>query len=308
MQVSAPPAAIRGAESTTRPRGRRRELAPALAFLTPSIIGLTIFTLFPTILAVVTSFFHWPTFGEIGFAGWENYTSLFEPGNTFPAALINTILFTIVIIPANLIVCLMLAFWIASSRFAAFYRVLFFIPVVAPTVATSIIWRMLYQPGGLLDTWAGYLGIDMPNLLASQSTALLAVSVVILWNGVGYNTLIFSAAIDQLPDAVLDAAKIDGAGFWSTLFRIKLPLITPSIFFAVIITMITTFQIFNQPYVMTAGGPGTATMTVVMDVYFKAFQRGALGAAAAPAMILFALIMVVTVIQWMLQKRWVNYD
>ncbi len=288
--------------------GKGSEGGAAFGFLTPSAIGLTVFVLLPSLLAIATSFFNWPTFGEISFAGWDNYTSLFSKGNAFSAALINTILFTIVIVPLNLVLTLAMAFWIATSKFSNFYRVLFFLPVVTPAVATSIIWKMLYQPGGVFDYVAGLFGIDMPNLLATGDTALLAVVVVIIWNGLGYNTLIFSAAIDQLPEAVLDASRIDGAGFWATLFQIKLPLMTPAIFFATTITIIQTFQIFAQPFVMTAGGPGNATVTVVMDVYQKAFQGGQLGAAAAPAMILFALILVVTAFQWLGQKKWVSYD
>ncbi|GAA4896050.1 sugar ABC transporter permease [Tessaracoccus lubricantis] len=289
-------------------RSRKHEKRAALGFLTPSAIGLTLFVLLPTILAIATSFFHWPTFGDVTFAGWDNYKTLFAPGNAFPAALINTIVFTIVVVPLNLVLTLAMAFWISTSRISHVYRVLFFLPVVTPSVATSIIWKMLYQPGGIIDYLAQSVGIQMPNLLATNSTALMAVVVVVIWNGLGYNTLIFSAAIDQLPDSVLDAAKIDGAGFWSTLFRVKLPLMTPAIFFATTITIIQAFQIFNQPYVMTAGGPGNATVTVVMDVYQKAFQGGQLGAAAAPAMILFALILAVTALQWLGQKKWVSYD
>ncbi|MBB1483109.1 sugar ABC transporter permease [Tessaracoccus sp. MC1865] len=290
------------------PRSRPHEKRAALGFLTPSAIGLTLFVLVPTILAIATSFFHWPTFGDVTFAGWDNYRNLFARGNAFPAALINTIVFTIVVVPLNLVLTLAMAFWISTSRISHVYRVLFFLPVVTPSVATSIIWKMLYQPGGIIDYLAQSVGIQMPNLLATNSTALMAVVLVVIWNGLGYNTLIFSAAIDQLPDSVLDAAKIDGAGFWSTLFRVKLPLMTPAIFFATTITIIQAFQIFNQPYVMTAGGPGNATVTVVMDVYQKAFQGGQLGAAAAPAMILFALILVVTALQWLGQKKWVSYD
>lgn len=297
-----------GARRPRKRAGIRQERKAALGFLTPSVIGIGLFVLLPTVLAIATSFFHWPTFGEISFAGLDNYTSLFAAGNAFPAALINTIVFTVVIVPLNAVLCLAMAFWISSSRFSHFYRVLFFLPVVTPSVATSIIWKMLYQPGGIIDYAAASIGIDLPNLLADTRTALMAVVVVVLWNGLGYNVLIFSAAIDQLPDSVLDAAKIDGAGGWATLFRIKLPLMTPSIFFATTITIIQAFQIFNQPYVMTAGGPGNATVTVVMDVYQKAFQGGQLGAAAAPAMILFALILFVTALQWLGQKKWVNYD
>src|SRR5699024_4880728 len=192
-------------------RRERRERRAAYGFLTPSAAGLTVFILFPSVLAIVTSFFDWPTFGEIEFNGWDNYAALIEPGSTFPTSLLNTVLFTALIIPINLLVTLSLAFWVASSRFKQLYRVLFFLPVVTPTVATSIIWSMLYQPGGLIDFLAQSAGIDAPNLLANKSTALYAIVVVIIWQGLGYNVLIFSAAIDQLSEDVIAAAKMDGA-------------------------------------------------------------------------------------------------
>ncbi|HOB05167.1 MAG TPA: sugar ABC transporter permease [Propionibacteriaceae bacterium] len=287
---------------------KRSEGPAALGFLVPSVVGLTIFVMVPTILAIATSLFDWPTFGDVEFAGLKNYQRLFARGSTFPAALRNTIVFTLVIVPLNLVLTLGLAFWVATSRWRRFYRVLFFVPVVTPTVATSIIWKMIYQPGGILDDLLSRVGFTMPNLLGTGNTALMAVVVVVIWNGLGYNTLIFSAAIDQLPDDVIAAARIDGASGWRQLWHVKIPLLTPAIFFATTITMIHAFQVFAQPYVMTAGGPGTATVTVVMDVYQTAFQGGALGAASAPAMVLFALILVVTAVQWLGQRKWVHYE
>lgn len=281
----------------------------ALGFLTPSAIGMTVFILFPTILAIATSFFNWPTFGEVTFAGLDNYRNLFAPGSQFTAALINTFVFTIVVVPVNLVLTLSTAFWVATSRFSRLYRVLFFLPVVTPTVATAVIWKLIYQPNGLIDsTLQSWFGIHMPNVLGDSSTALLAVVVVIVWQGFGYNMLIFSAAIDQLPQDIIDASMLDGAHGLGQLLRIKIPLLTPAIFFASTVTMISAFQIFSEPFVMTAGGPGTSTVTVVMNVYQTAFQGGELGAAAAPAIILFALILIVTMVQWLGQKKWVHYD
>lgn len=291
-----------------RKGAKRSETPAALGFLTPSAVGLTVFILFPSVLAIVTSLFRWPTWGEIEFVGFANYASLFETGSTFVPALLNTIAFTVIVVPANLVLTIWMAFWIASSRYSRFYRVLFFLPVVTPTVATAIIWKMLYQPGGIADWLAGSFGIQLPNLLADKSTALISVVIVIIWQGFGYNLLIFSAAIDQLPDDVLAAAALDGAGKMRMLFQVKLPLMTPAIFFASTVTLIQAFQIFNEPYVMTAGGPGNSTVTVVMDVYQTAFQGGQLGAAAAPAMVLFGLILVITLVQWFGQKKWVHYE
>jgi len=296
--------------ASARPRKARRHSdgPAALGFLTPSAAGLTVFVLFPSVLAIATSLFHWPTYGEITFAGLDNYKTLFTGQSDFGAALLNTILFTVLIVPLNLVLTVSVAFWVATSRFRQLYRVLFFIPVVTPSVATAIIWKLLYQPDGVISWAAGLFGIQLPNLLGSSSTALGAVVVVILWNGFGYNMLIFSAAIDQLPEDVLAAAALDGAGPLRILFRMKLPLMTPAIFFASTVTLIQAFQIFNEPYVMTAGGPGTSTITVVMNVYQTAFQSGQLGEAAAPAMVLFVLILVVTLVQWTGQKKWVHYE
>lgn len=289
-------------------RKRRSEFPAALGFLTPSAAGLTIFILFPTVLAFVTSLYIWPTFGEISFGWFVNYTQLFAPGSPFPRALLNTVIFTVIIVPANLVLALGMALWVASSRLKRFYRVFFFLPVVTPTVATSVIWKMLYQQGGPVDYGLSFLGLHLPNILASTATALPAVVVVILWQGLGYNLLIFSAAIDQLPDSVLEAGRVDGATGLRLLLLIKVPLLTPAIFFAVTITMIQAFQIFTEPFVMTAGGPGNATTTVVMNVYQTAFQEGSLGAASAPAMVLFGLILVATLVQWVGQGKWVHYE
>lgn len=287
---------------------KRSEVGPALGFLTPSAIGITLFVLLPSLLAVVTSLFHWPTFGTVSFAGFENYTKLFATGSQFPAALLNTLLFTVIIVPVNLVLTLSVAFWVAASRFRRIYRVLFFIPVVTPSVATAVIWSMLYQPNGVISSLASGMGIHLPNLLATPGTALICVVVVVLWQGFGYNLLIFSAAIDQLPEDVLAASALDGASSFRQLMQIKVPLMTPAIFFASTITMIQAFQIFSEPYVMTAGGPGNSTVTVVMNVYNTAFQGGQLGQAAAPAMILFVVILVVTIVQWFGQKKWVHYE
>lgn len=302
---SAPP---RAGIAVGRRSRRCNDSRAALGFLTPSALGLTFFVLFPSILAVITSLFHWPTFGDITFAGFDNYTKLFAPGSTFPQALLNTILFTVIVVPVNLVLTVVVAFWVASSRLRRLYRVLFFLPVVTPSVASAVIWSMLYQPNGVFSSIGLAFGIHLPNLLGSSSTALICVVIMILWQGFGYNLLIFSAAIDQLPDDVLAAASLDGATGFRQLMQIKLPLMTPAIFFASTVTMIQSFQIFSEPYVMTAGGPGNSTTTVVMNVYETAFQGGQLGQAAAPAMILFVLILVVTLFQWYGQRKWVHYE
>ncbi|MFD7160591.1 carbohydrate ABC transporter permease [Kribbella sp. NPDC059898] len=304
-----PPSGAQAAAPAPRRRRRPvREGGHALAFLTPSLLGLGLFTLLPCALAVAMSFFDWPALGTPRFVGLANYAKMFGESGQFGAALRNTVLYAVVIVPLNLVFTLGAALWIARSRFRNVYRVLFFLPVVTPVVATTVVWKLLYQPHGIIDQVLAGIGVDAPNFLGDPHTAMGSVILASLWQGFGYNMLIFSAAIDQLPDAVLEAAEVDGCTGLRRVLRITVPLLSPSIFFATTVTMIQALQVFAEPLILTAGGPGSSTVTVVMNVYQTAFLDGNLGLAAAVAWVLFALIMIVTGVQWRGQKRWVHYE
>jgi multiple sugar transport system permease protein len=294
---------------TSAPQRGRRDRRHAYGFLAPSVLGLAIFTVFPTVMALFMSLYNWPVFGDRSFIGLTNYGHLLTD-RIFLRVIGNTFLFVVLYVPLNVIVSLGLAMWLGPRmRGRRIFRVVFFIPVVTPMVANAMVWRLVYQPGGLIDaTTHGIAGVSAPNFLGSSSLAMLAVVVMSVWQGFGYNFLVFSAALDALPGAVLEAAEMDGAVGARRFWHVTLPMITPSIFFATTMTLITSFQVFAQPFILTGGGPGAATQTLVMFVYNEGWQFLHMGLAAAAAWILFVIIMGLTAVQFLGQRKWVNYD
>ena len=307
IDATAPP--LEGSPPSQVRRGLRDDRRHALFFLGPSMLGLALFTLFPTGMALVMSLFDWPVFGDRTFRGLDNYARLL--GNpVFRQVVLNTCLFVVLYVPLNLIVSLGLAVWVSPRiKGRPFFRILFFIPVMAPVVANAVVWRFMYQPGGLLDSLSQtVLGSPAPSFLSSSSTAMLAIVVMSVWQGFGYNFLVFSTAIDQVPQEQLEAAAIDGASGRQRFWHVTLPMITPSIFFATTLTLITSFQVFAQPFLLTKGGPGNNTQTLVLFVYNEGWRFLHMGLAAAAGWILFVIIMGITAIQFLGQKRWVHYD
>lgn len=297
------------------PRRRKNALAnaerwQALGFISPAILGLTVFTVVPVGLAIIMSLFDWPVFGERTFVGFGNYVELLTSNPDFWPALRNTFVFTILYVPLNLITALGLALALSSRiRGRSAFRVLFFIPVVTPIVANVLVWKIILQPQGLLNglstTW---FGIELPNFLVDQNWAMISVVVMSVWAGMGYNMLVLTAAIEQLPASTLEAARIDGAKGLRMLVSITVPLISPAIFFTTVMTVISSLQVFAQPQLLTGGGPGTSTIPLVMFIYNTGFRFQDMGLAAAGAWILFILIIVITAFQFRAQKKWVHYE
>jgi len=305
------PVDIAEVAETTPEGGRRRrgDGRVAAGFLAPSMIGLLAFTAFPIVASLLLGFYDWPVIGDHQFIGLKNYESLLS-GSEFRTAIINTVVFVVLYVPLNIVISLGLAAWIGSRiRFRGLYRTIFFIPVVTPVVANAAIFSLMLSPNGLVDslmqTW---FGVQAPNFLGSKTWAMPAVVLLSIWQGFGYNMLVFSAALDNVPTSLTEAATIDGASPSVRFFKIVLPLITPSIFFAVVLTLISSFQVFTQAYVLTGGGPGNATTTMVVYLYEQGFQFYKLGLASAIAWVLFVIILIITVFQFIGQKKWVHYD
>jgi multiple sugar transport system permease protein len=306
----APPERVPPGSAPAGPRpALRRDGRAAGIFLAPSLIGLALFTLFPTAMALGISLFDWPVFGERKFLGIDNYSHLLHDP-VFRRVVLNTTLFVVLYVPLNLVISLGLAVWLSPRiKGRQAFRVLFFIPVMTPMVANVMVWRLLFQPGGLLDTGAQSLfGFHAPNFLGSSSWAMPAIVAMSIWQGFGYNFLVFSAALDQVPQSQLESASIDGAGVFQRFRYVTWPMITPSIFFATTLTLITSFQVFAQPFILTQGGPGVSTQTIVMYVYNQGWQFLSMGLASAAGWVLFVIIMGITAIQFVGQKRWVHYD
>ncbi len=297
---------------TTKRRGSlaRAETRQALGFASPALVGLALFTIVPVGLSIVMSVFDWPTFGERTFTGADNYAKLFTASPDFWPALRNSAVYTLLYVPLSVALSLVLAIGLGPRiRGRGALRVLFFIPVVVPMVANVLVWKMMLQPQGLFNGIAqGWFGVSLPNFLADPFWAMMMVVAMSVWQGLGYNMLIFSAALEQLPDSVLEAASIDGARGFRLVWSVMIPMISPAIFFATIMTMITSLQVFAQPQLLTGGGPGNATKPLVMFIWEQGFTFGDLGLAAAAAWILFAIIIVITGMQFAAQRKWVHYE
>lgn len=289
--------------------GLGRQTAWGPFFALPHGVGLALFTLLPIGASLWISLHNWPMMGDHKWLGLDNYRHLLSDP-IFGQVVINTLLFVVLYVPLNLAVSLGLAAWLTPKiKGRHIFRVIFFIPAITPVVANVVVWRMLYQPGGLIDgLMQSTLGIHAPNFLGDERWAMMSIVVMSVWQGFGYNMLIFSSALDAVPESLTEAAELDGAKPWTVFFRIKLPMISPSIFFATMMTLITSFQVFAQPFIMTKGGPGSSTSTIVLFIYNQGFQFHQLGMASAAAWVLFVIILGITAVQFLGQKKWVHYD
>ncbi|HEY0215300.1 MAG TPA: sugar ABC transporter permease [Cellulomonas sp.] len=308
VRAAARPA--RAAGTSLRPRRLRGDRRTAAGLLAPLLLGFSLFTVFPVLYSLVMSLYDWPVFGSRTFLGIGNYAALLQD-RSFRTVLGNTALFVAVYVPANLAISLGISLWLRTPgiRGRNLYRVLFFLPAVTPVVANAVIWQLLFQPGGVAASlWTAVLGSPAPNFLGEAGWARAIVVLMVLWQGIGYNTLILSAGLDAMPEDVLEASRIDGAGAVRRLRHIVLPLISPTLFFAMVTTLIGAFQVFSEPFILTDGGPGDATESLVTLLFRTGFRQYAMGEASAIAWIVFLLIIVVTAVQFTVQRRWVHYD
>lgn len=297
-------------DTTSKRRRRRGDGPAAAAFLAPSLGGFAVFTALPILASVAVAFTVWPLAGSPTFTGLDNFVQLLTRDPAFLRTIGNTLLFVVVYVPVNLALSMAIAAWISPRiRGGNVYRVLLFIPVVTPMVANAAVWQIMLIPSGLIDNiWQTVFGVSAPNFLGSTSTAMLCVVLMSLWQGFGYNLLIFSSSLQAVPESLMDSASIDGAGAIRRFFSIKMPLMSPSIFFAATMTLITSFQVFAQPFVLTNGGPDSSTTTMVMYLYRTGFQYFNLGLASAVGVILFVMILAITGLMFLAQKKLVHYE
>lgn len=292
-------------------RKRRTDARAAFAFLLPNGLGFLVFTVGPVVASLVLSLYAWPLTGTSHFVGFENYSNLFTKDPTFRAAIVNTFYFVAAYVPLNIAVSLGLAVWLRGySRGRRILRVIFFVPVLTPLVADSVVWSLLFtNRNGLIDAAIhGLFGAQGPEWLSAPQWAMPSIIIMSVWQGFGYNMLLFTAGIHAVPEMYYDAARVDGASRWRMFRSITVPLISPSLYFGIVLTVITSFQIFTQAYVLTDGGPGTSSTTIVYWLFQKAFNDYALGYASAIAWVLFVIVIIFTIVQMRLQRRWVHYE
>ncbi|NUR73438.1 MAG: sugar ABC transporter permease [Hamadaea sp.] len=258
---------------------------------------------------VWVSFQDWNLIGVPSFVGLDNYAELAKDAD-FHAALLHTLLYLAGYLPLVLILGLAVALLLNAKLPAmTLYRAMFFLPVVSSWVAISLLWKWLLNPaGGLVDKALGLVGIDGPGWWTDPTWAMPSVVLASVWKDVGFVAVILLAGLQAIPKDLLEAADLDGASAWRRLRSITLPLLSPSLFFVTVISLINGFQVFDQVWVMTGGGPGGASSVVVEQIVRYAFSYGRVGYASAMSIVLFAIILVVTVAQLRLQRRWVQYD
>jgi multiple sugar transport system permease protein len=288
---------------------RRLDALSALGFLAPGLIGLVIFLILPLAASLALSFTNWKLLGKTRFIGVDNFARVLTIDPVFWQVLGNTVLFTIEYLVLNIIISVGLAVAIANLRWGKqLFRMIFFLPTFAPLVGSSVVWLLIFTPGGAMDWVIATLHLPLPNMITDPNWAMQCVVIVSLWAGFGYNLLLFGAALESIPQQYLDAAAIDGTTPWQRFWRIKIPLISPSLFFGIVLTAITSLQVFDQVYALTRGGPGAATQTLGYKIYRDGFISYNFGYASSVAWILFVIIMVLTAVQLRLQRKWVHYD
>jgi multiple sugar transport system permease protein len=290
-------------------RPMQGELIWVWVFLAPTLIGLLFGTLGPVLAAIGISFTDWDVITTPIFAGLDNYKRLVgDP--TFSKALVNTLYYVGVMVPVSTILAVLFAFLLNQKlRAVTWYRTAYFLPVVSSTVAVALVWSWIYSKDfGLLNYVLRQFGVDPIGWLSSTAWAMPAVIVMGIWGNLGAGIVIFLAGLQSIPETYYEAASVDGANSFQRFFRITIPLITPSLFFYFIITMIDAFQTFESIYIMTRGGPVNSTTTIVYYIYRNGFRNFKMGYASSQAIILFLVIMVLTLLYWRLQERWVVYD
>ena len=277
-------------------------------FILPSMVIILLFKLIPLIVGFVLSFTDWNLLSSPEFIGFQNYIRLFaDPtaGKVFG----NTFYYAFLSVPLNLAFSLLLAMALNQKiKGLSFFRTAYYIPVVAASVAVSAVWVWLLSDFGAINTLLSNFGLPTINFLHDTRYALTSIALVDVWKNMGFNVVIFLAALQDVPQELRDAAKVDGANEASIFKNITLPLISPAIFFTAVMGIIGSLQTFDLVYNMSMkheGGPARATSTVGFYIWQNAFKYSRMGYAAALSFALMAILMVLTIIQWKMRSKWV---
>ena len=286
-------------------RRQKKENIFSYIFIGPQLIGFLCFVAFPLFFSIYLCFSNWNFIDLPVYVGGENFAAVFKDP-IFWKSMGNTLIYICIVVPLTLLTSLILA--LLTNRklpFMKFYRAAFFLPMVTSTVAISMVWLFIYQPyGGVLNTILEGVGIsNPPHWLQDEFWARFAVSIVMIWLKVGYYYIIFDAGLKNIPTELYEAAEIDGANAFTKIKNITLPMLSSVMFFVSVMLFIDVFNMFNEVYIMTAGGPNYSTYTLSMYIYFYAFTEFDMGRAAVASWVLFALVGVVTLIQFKVKKR-----
>ena len=288
----------------------KRERNLAWLFLAPTAIGIGLFTLVPMIGSIILAFFSWDIISTPKFVGVDNFTTL-ATNPTVRVSFLNTFGFVVVAVLLQIAVALVLAVLVQSkmpSWLRGFFRSSFFFPLILSAASVSLIMSYLFNEDfGTINKVLALLGMAPVKWLSTAAGATIVTVIIYVWQNFGFTFLLFIGGLSSIPGDVYEAASIDGASGWSRFWRITLPLLSPTLLVASVMAIISALQIFDQPYVLTRGGPGDSTRTAVMVIYQSAFQELHFGLAAAIGVVLMVIIMLITWLQFHLSKRFVFY-
>lgn len=287
------------------------DYAWAYLMIAPTIIGLMILNIWPIIQTLELSFQKTVGFGNNVWVGLDNYKRLFSDVSVMHATM-NTLKYTVISVPVGVIVSLVIAVLLnANIKGKSIYRTIYFLPMIAPPAAVAMVWRWLYNADyGLFNNMLAKVGIHKVNWLTDPKFALISVMIVGIWSSLGYNMVILLAGLQEVPKSIYEAAKIDGAGPFRQFFAITLPLVSPTMFFVVITTMIGSLQVFDYIYMMIdrTNSAIDQTQSLVYLFYKNSFIMNDKGYGSAIIMLLLVIILIITAIQLKLQKKWVHYQ
>lgn len=293
----------------------RRNTLIAYTFLAPNFIGFLVFTLLPVIFSVVLAFLNWNggSMDRITWAGLDNFQLIFKNFNVnktdLGITLKNTAAYTLLTVPLTIICSLSLALVLNRAvKGAKIFRVIFFFPYVASVVAICVCWNFLLMKFGPINSMLNAIGFNMTkSWTQSKDLALWALVLVGVWRSAGYYMVMYLAGLQGVPKDLYEAATVDGANGWQQFWKITFPMLTPTTFFVSIMMTITCFKIYDTVALMTEGGPGRATKMLVTYIYDLSFNQIKYGVASAVSMVLFAIVLLITIVQFRAEKKWVNY-
>lgn len=283
-----------------------------MLYLLPALVILVTFQIYPIFKALLMSFYtKYNYFKHIVFEyGFDNYINLFKD-EKFILALKNTVIFVIGVVPASMIMSLFIATLLNSNiRFKNLFRNIYFLPFVTSTTAIAMVWRWIYHSQyGLLNYFLGFIGIDPIQWLVDPKWSMFALIILSIWKTLGYNILIILTGLQNIDEQYNNAAKIDGARTWKRFLRITFPLVSPTLFFVSITSLIGAFKVFGEVYILfdKMPGPLNSCLTMVYYIYDKLAVKYSYGMASAASVVLFLIVLTITLIQFIISKKWVHY-
>ena len=277
-----------------------RENTVAWLFILPAILGTLIFIIIPVFCSFSLSFAKWDLLNSISFVGFDNYREIFREG-LFWKILINTIIFALSTSAFGVIIPLILASILNTRiRGSEFFKSAYFLPYITPMIVIGVVWGWIFDPNiGFLNQ---FLHLNI-NWLYDSKYAMPAIIIVSVWKLIGYNMILFLSGFSSISQEIFEAAMVDGATHLKRFFYVNVPLLSPTIFFVIIVTAISSFQVFDLIYLMTEGGPFDSTNVLVYSIYKNAFEYFNIGKASAIAYVLFVIILVLTLVQWHYRKK-----